>query len=149
MWTRILISDWVIIVSANVVNLLVALVFVARARKRELLEWWLGLFVVLMGAPVLLAALWNLSRGREAWTVYLPGILIAYLVAEFVLDYWLKISFRSNVLLWPYIVLFYAGQIAMISYASLIKRQLGLVTLATYFVSLGATWWANRQTRTS
>ena len=47
-------------------------------------------------------------------------------------------------MLWPYLLLFYAGQFAMIGYAFLVGRPAGAITLATYFASLGATWWSYR-----
>ena len=136
-------TDLVLVVIANLANLLIAAIFVARHKGFQGAEYWIGLVVVCLGIPVVISAIWNLVKGRETWTVYLPLILVLYLVIEFVFDYWLKIDFRSTWLMWPYILVFYAGLMAMIGYSFLVNRTYGFVTLSTYFINLATTVWAH------
>jgi hypothetical protein len=128
---------------ANLVNLLIAGVFVARGRSNPELEYNLGLATVAFALPIAAAVVWNSLSRREWWAILLPVPMVAYLVFEFVLDYWLKIDFRSTWLRWPYIGLFYLGLLLMIGFSFRLGRVPGFVTLATYFASLAATWYGH------
>jgi hypothetical protein len=123
--------------AANGVNVLVAALFVVRWRGFERAEYAIGLAVIAMIVPAGAAAALNAAARREWWTVVLPLVLAAYLLAELLLDYVFQIPFRETALLWPYIVLFYAGLWGMIGYSFLMGKPFGAVTLVTYFVQLG------------
>lgn len=75
------------------------------------------------------------KNGREWWTYVLPSIFIAFLVLEIVLDYILKIEFRTTPLLGPYLLLYYAAIFGMIGYSFRIGKKYGFITLVTYFLS--------------
>lgn len=136
-------SDLVLVVSANLVNVLLAALFVARGRGALAAEHWLGLATVVLAAPVACGIVGNVLQARGAWMVILPVCLLAYLLLELMLDYWLGVDFRSTWLVGPYILIFYAGLMAMIGYGFLVDRVYGFLTLATYFLCLGATWWGH------
>jgi hypothetical protein len=128
--------DLGVVVVANLTNLFVATIFLARLRGMQRIEYCLGLAAVAMIVPLAIAVGANLLGKREWWTFVLPLLLVVYLLVELLLDYILKIPFRDTALIWPYIVLFYAGLMAMIGYSFLVSRFCGLVTLATYFIQL-------------
>jgi hypothetical protein len=130
-------ADLVVFSAANVVNVLVAALFLARWRGFERAEYVLGLAVVAMIVPVCAAAALNAVARREWWTVVLPLVLAVYLLAELLLDYVFQVPFRETTLLWPYIAVFYAALWGMIGYSFLIGKPYGAVTLVTYFVQLG------------
>jgi hypothetical protein len=73
----------------------------------------------------------------------LPLPLILHSIVELLLDYILKLDFRRTRLLGPYLVLFYLGQMGLIGYAFVVEPAYGFVTLATYFLCLGATRYAH------
>ena len=44
--------------------------------------------------------------------------------------------------LWPYLALYYAGVLALVGYTFGLGIVHGFVTLGTYFLCLGATWYS-------
>ena len=82
--------DYGMVLLANVFNLLVVGVFLARAHRLRRLEWMLGLGVVLLALPASVAIIANMLEGREWWTIVLPLFFLSYCILEFVLDYVLK-----------------------------------------------------------
>jgi len=135
--------DIAIFVVANLVNLLIVGVFLARSRGLSRMEWVLGLIVVAMIFPVGAAVIINAAKKREWWTFVLPLLLILYCLVELMLDYILKLDFRNTALRWPYITLFYLAMMGLIGYSFLIGRVFGYITLSTYFLNLLATWYGH------
>ena len=111
------IADLVIFVAANLVNVLLAVLFYVRWKGLERVEYVLGVVIVAMIVPVCAAAASNAFARRELWSVALPLVLALYLLTELLLDYVFQIPFRDTALLWPYVIVFYAGVWAMIGYS--------------------------------
>jgi uncharacterized membrane protein len=128
--------DISVFIIANFVNLLISFLFWSRARGAERAEYIIGLIVVLFIIPLFAATLSNYLNQRESWTFLLPLPLMLYLIIEFLFDYVFKIDFRNNWLMWPYILVFYAGLMGMIGYSFLVNRTYGFITLVTYFINL-------------
>ena len=102
-------TDFSLFLIANVVNLLVTGVFIARARGFERTEYVLGLIVVALALPVIAIVVLNILHQREWWTIVLPLPLILYCLLELLFDYILKLDFRNTGLIWLYIAIFYLG----------------------------------------
>ncbi len=81
-------------------------------------------------------------NGVSGAFIFLPLLLLLFLVIELLFDYILKIDFRSTALLWPYIIVYYLGLMGMVGYSFLIGKPYGFVTLGTYFLNLFATWYS-------
>lgn len=143
MITNYPITDFLLFLIANAVNLLVTGVFLARARGFERTEYILGLAVVALALPVITIVVLNIMHQRDWWMIVLPLPLILYCLVELLLDYILKLDFRNTGLVWLYITIFYLGLWGMIGYAFLIDRIYGFITLVTYFISLLATWYGH------
>jgi hypothetical protein len=131
--------DWMVFISANLMNLLLALMFYFRWRGKPAIGQIFGWCAVAMSLPLALAMLFNFqsNRGWPYWV--LPLLTIIYCIVELLLDGIFKVEFRHNRFLWPYLVLYYIGLMAMIGYAFLIGKPFGFFTLITYFINLGAT----------
>lgn len=134
--------DGVVVVTANAFNLLIVAVMLARVRRLAWVERAAGAVDLVLLVSVVAVVIINLAEGRPWWTVVLPLPLAGYLAVELTLDNVLHSEFRRTRLLGPYLLLFYAGQMAMVGYAFLVGRPQGFATLATYFLSLGATWFS-------
>lgn len=128
--------DLSVVVVANLFNLMVVGLMLARVAH---IDYDLGIPLIVMAVLLITASIFNISWKREKWFYILPLILAASLLFEWCLDYLFKIEFRSTWLLGPYLLLFYVGQMGMIGYSFLVKKGYGIVTLATYFLSLAAT----------
>ena len=135
--------DLVVVVAANLYNLLMAAIFFTRPRGWVRFERITGLIMVALALPLTGAVVLNLLADRDWWFIVLPIPLILHCLVELLLDYILKVDFRRSRLLGPYLALFYLGQWGLIGYAFVAEPVYGFVTLATYFLCLGATRYAH------
>ena len=131
--------DLIIFVIANLTNLLLAVMFLFRARGRPKVGNAFGWAAVLLGLPLLAMTVLNALEGRPWWTFVLPGLLVLYDAVEFVLDHLLKFDFRHSRWLGPYLGLYYLALMGMIGYTFAICKPYGFITLITYFINLAAT----------
>jgi hypothetical protein len=139
--------DLSVIVIANLTNLLLAVMFLFRARGRPGIGSAFGWGAILLGIPLFGVVILNTLAGRPWWTVVLPALMVAYDVVEFLFDFLLKFDFRHSRWVGPYLGLFYLALMGMIGYAFAVGRPYGFITLATYFVSLAATWYTQSRHR--
>ncbi len=134
--------DTALFLIANLVNILLMGIFLSRPWGLRRLERILGLLSIALALPVSFAVVINALGGREWWTIALPSLLVAFLIVELILDYILRLPFRSSRLLGPYLLLYYLSLMGMIGYAFLVSEAYGFVTLATYLLNLLATWYS-------
>ncbi len=134
--------DITVFVIANLVNVILAVMFVCRAKGLGKAEHVLGVVFLVTVIPVVLAVIRNFTGGRDWWTVFLPSFLVLFAAVELALDYVLKSDFRGTPLVWPYIVLYYLALLGMVGYSFLASRTFGFITLSTYFLNLFATWYS-------
>jgi hypothetical protein len=126
--------DLIVVVLANLMNVVMVVVFLSRILRVGRLPVvgfvWAAMILVLAYVLAL-----NLRAKREWWTTVLPSLLLVFLIAEVALDYVASYEFRSTALLGPYLFLYYVSILGMIGYSFLTGRAYGFVTLATYFLS--------------
>jgi len=125
--------DLVVVTVANLLNMIMVVVFLSRSLMVERLQIagyiWGALILVLAAVVVL-----NVRAEREWWATILPLLLVVFLIVEIVLDYIIQYDFRSTMLLGPYLLLYYVSIMGMIGYAFLTEKRLGIITLVTYFL---------------
>lgn len=134
-----------VVVLANVANLLVVAVFLARAWRRPDVSHAAGVPLMLLALPMAAAAVVNAVAGRPWWLVWLPAPFVAHCAMELWLDYLRPSDFRRTWLLVPYLAVFYAGTIGLVGYGFAVSRLAGFITLATYFLGLAATGYSYRR----
>ena len=139
--------DLVVVIIANLTNLLLAVMFLFRARGRSRLGNGFGWGAVLLGIPLLAAIVLSALSGRPWWTLVLPGLLVLYDLVEFGLDHVFKFDFRQSRWLGPYLALYYLALMGMIGYSFAVARTFGFITLATYFINLAATAYSFSRVR--
>ncbi len=137
--------DATVVVIANLINLGMIAIFLARARGRRRLEWGIGLAQIALVIPLGAVIGLNAAGGRGWWWIALPAVPVAFLLLELLLDYILRLNFRETWLLGPYLLLYYTALWSLLGYAFLASSTAGFVTLATYFAQLGATAYSYRQ----
>jgi len=126
--------DLVVIAVANLVNLIMVVVFFSRTQlvpRIQIVGWVWVVFSLALGA----AAVLNFRERREWWAAVLPALLALFLIVEIVLDYILVFDFRSTRWLGPYLLLYYLSIMGMIGYSFLTQKKYGVITLVTYFLS--------------
>jgi hypothetical protein len=134
--------DSMLFVVALLANLLLAGVFLARAKGHGQLQYDLGIAFETLALPLVVGAVLNLVWQREWWTVALPLALLPFLAVELLFDYVWRLDFRSTRLLGPYLALYYVGLIALTGYAFSLGKLFGFVALATYFANLAASGYS-------
>lgn len=135
-------NDIIVLIVANLLNLVIAAVFWCRKKNYKKIEYALGLVCISMLAPLLFVWGFNIAVARDWWTFVLLVPICIYLIVEFIFDYLLKINFRNSRLLWFYLFFYYIGLWGLIGFAFMVNTTWGYITLATYFVNLAATWFA-------
>ena len=128
--------DKIMFITANFVNLAIAILFIFRLYGYSRAEHLIGILVISMIIPITLGVVNNIQRKRGLWNIVLPMFLIIFLIVELLLDYILKVNFRNTMLLWPYILIYYIGLNGMIGYNFITKKKYGFITLITYFFNL-------------
>lgn len=139
--------DLVVFAIANLANLLMVGIFLSRVRGQEGVERVLGMVFIVLGLPLTVAVILNLLGGRGVWMIVLPALLLLFIIVELIVDYILDWDFRRTRFLGPYLLLYYASFMAMVGYSFFIGEIYGFVTLATYFLNLGATWYSYSKVR--
>ena len=131
--------DLVVFIIANMMNLLLTIMFLFRAVGKPNVGNPFGWVAVALAVPLGVVVVLNLL-GKRDWAFWvLPLVTVCYCLFELLLDGILKVDFRHNRLLGPYLLSYYLGLMAMIGYNFLASKPYGFVTLVTYFINLAAT----------
>lgn len=131
--------DLVFVLAAVLSNLLVAAIFVASKHKRMELVRKLGTGMLLLGlAFAAVFGYYLLEGGHPAWVLVYFVLILAYLFIEWLLDYALKVDFRSR---WfthvPYILLEYGMLFGLVGISFYIHEGWGWVLTGTFWLLLG------------
>ena len=128
--------DLIVVYMANLINVIMAILFVARISGLPRVEYVLGVVVMIMGFALGGIAFFNKKNKRNKWEVYLLIPIFLFFVVDLILDYILSFDFRSTAIVGPYILLYYVGLWGLIGYNFRFDRKWGFVTLATYFLNM-------------
>ena len=128
--------DLIVVYMANLINVIMAILFVARISGLPRVEYVLGIVVMIMGFALGYIAFFNKKNKRNKWEVYLLIPIFLFFVVDLILDYILSFDFRSTAIVEPYILLYYVGLWGLIGYNFRFDRKWGFVTLATYFLNM-------------
>ena len=128
--------DLIVVCTANLINVIMALLFVVRISNLPQVEDILGVAAMIMGFGLGYFAFVNWRNKRDKWETYLLIPIFLFFIVELLLDYILKIDFRSTTLVGPYILFYYVGLWGLIGYAFRFDKKWGFLTLATYFLNM-------------
>ncbi len=96
-----------------------SLIFISRLSGYRSVEYYLGILLLLTALPMLYLLYSAIQLNRPVIYYMQISIMIFYLFVELLLDYILKINFRSNrLIVVSYVTLFFAGTGGMIGIAS-------------------------------
>jgi len=137
-------ADVLVVTASVLAELLIAVMFLARAERPNGSERW-GFAGMAMAVPVTAGAAINFVNGSSVSDVVLPLVFVLYAAVEVVFDGVLTVDFRATRWLGPYLLLFYAAQFALIGYAFRVGTVPGVAVLVSYFVCLAATMWSGRK----
>jgi len=129
-------TDLIVVCMANSINVVMAILFVARSSGLPQVEYVLGIVVMVMGFALGYIAFFNRKNKRDKWDAYLLIPIFLFFVVELILDYALSFDFRSTAIAGPYVLLYYVGLWGLIGYSFRLDKKWGFVTLATYFLNM-------------
>jgi small-conductance mechanosensitive channel len=128
--------DLIVVYVANLINVIMALLFVVRISNLPQVEDILGIAVMIMGFCLGYIAFINRRNKRDKWETYLLIPIFLFFIVELALDYVLNFDFRSTALVGPYILFYYVALWGLIGYAFRFDKKWGYLTLATYFLNM-------------
>jgi hypothetical protein len=128
--------DLIVVYMANLINVIMAILFVARISGLPQAEYALGIVVMIMGFALGYIAFINKKNKREKWDVYLLIPIFLFFIVDLILDYILSFDFRSTGIAGPYVLLYYVGLWGLIGYSFRFDKKWGFVTLSTYFLNM-------------
>jgi len=130
---------------ANVINVSTISIFIARLLGKPEIGHWIGIIILLSLIPLfyLLYSAKSLSRAK-IYYIWI-GLMIVFIIVEFLVDWFPKIDFRDNLLIViPYVMLFFGATGGMIGVASLAGKKWAIVTI-TSFLIMAALAFVQRQ----
>jgi hypothetical protein len=122
-------------VLANLINLSAIIIFIFRLLDKPEIGHWVGIITVLCIFPLIyllyIARQYNRRGIYYVWT----GLMIVFIIVEFLVDWYPKIDFRDNIaLVIPYVMLFFGATGGMIGVASLAGKRWTVVTTISFLI---------------
>ncbi len=120
---------------ANVINISTISIFIARLLGKPEIGHWIGIIILFSIIPLFyfLYSATSLNRARiyYIWV----GLMIAFVIVEFLLDWYPKIEFRNTIsIIIPYVMLFFGATGGMIGVASLAGKKWAVITTISFLI---------------
>jgi hypothetical protein len=128
--------DLIVVYLANLINVIMTILFTARIFGLPQVEYLLGIVGMVMGFVLGYIAFLNKKNKRDKWEAYLLIPILLFFIVDLILDYVLTFEFRSTAIVGPYVLLYYVGLWGLIGYSFRFDKKWGFVTLATYFMNM-------------
>jgi len=128
--------DLNVVVIANLINVVMALLFAARISGLPEIQYVLGIVAMFMGFTLGYAAFLNRRNRRNKWFTALLLPVLLFFIVDLFLDYIFVLDFRRTIFAVPFVLLYYVGLWGLIGYSFTFSKKWGIVTLATYFVNM-------------
>jgi hypothetical protein len=122
---------------ANVINITTIAIFIARLLGESEIGHWIGIIIQVSIIPLfyLLYSARSLNR-TKIYYIWI-GLMIAFIIVEFLLDWYPKIDFRNNLMIVvPYVMLFFGATGGMIGVASLAGKRWTVITTISFLIML-------------
>jgi hypothetical protein len=117
------------------IDITVILIFIVRLMRRPALEHGLGLALMIVAFPLVYLLAVAPSLKRPAIYYIQIGLMLAFLLVEFLLDYVLKIEFRNTRwMIIAYVMVFFSGTGGMIGVASQAGRAWAVPAVVLFLV---------------
>ena len=120
---------------ANVINISTISIFIARLLGELEIGHWIGIIILFSIIPLfyLLYSAKSLKRAR-IYYIWI-GLMIIFIIVDFLVDWFPKIEFRDNLLIIiPYLMLFFGATGGMIGVASLAGKRWAVFTVTSFLI---------------
>ena len=120
---------------ANVINVNTISIFIARLLGEPEIGHWIGIIILISIIPLFYLLYTAKSLNRAKIYYIWIGLMITFIIIEFLLDWYPKIDFRNNLMIViPYVMLFFGATGGMIGVASLAGKRWAVVTVASFLI---------------
>ncbi|MFC1913689.1 hypothetical protein ACFLXF_00205 [Chloroflexota bacterium] len=120
---------------ANVINITTISIFIARLLGEPDIGHRIGIIIQVSIIPLfyLLYAAKSLNRTR-IYYIWI-GLMITFIIVEFLVDWYPKIEFRNKLMIViPYVMLFFGATGGMIGVASLAGKRWTAITVISFLI---------------
>jgi len=112
-----------------------SLIFIFRILHLPKIEYWFGVLFMLTAFPILYLIITANAFHRPVIYYIQSGIMLTFIVAEFLVDYLFKLNFRKTKwLVITYTTFFFASTGGMIGIASLSGTVFSIASILLFFV---------------
>ena len=122
-------------VLSNLINLSAIMVFIFRLLDKPDIGHWIGIIIQLSIFP-LIYLLYTASQFNRHMIYYIwIGLMIIFIIVEFLVDWYPGIDFRDNLsIVIPYVMLFFGSTGGMLGVASLAGKRWIIITVTTFLI---------------
>jgi hypothetical protein len=111
------------------------LIFLFRLHGNLKIEYWLGVLFLLTSIPIVFLLLTANELQRPTIYYIQLGLMLAFIVVEFLLDYLFKVNFRNTRwMVITYATLFFAATGGMIGIASLSGKIYSIIATILFLI---------------
>ncbi len=137
--------DGLFLFIAILMNILVIAIFIVRKKGFEQLEHKIGYIVINCAIPLFIIMLNYILIRKELWIIIYIIIIISFLMIEMMLDYILKIEFRSNLkIAVPYVIIYYIAFWGLLAISFVINLIAGFIIFGVFVLNLISTIYAHK-----
>jgi hypothetical protein len=138
--------DGLFLFVAIALNVKIILIFLARYRGLEGLEHKIGYLVIACIIPLIIILINYISVGKELWIVIYIIIIISFLIFEMILDYILKLNFRTNPkIVGPYTLFYYVAFWGLLAISFVIDLVIGFIIFSIFMLSVVVTIYTHKK----
>ncbi len=120
---------------ANVINITTISIFIARLSGRPQIGHLIGILFLLSVIPLFYLLYTAVSLKRPTIYYIWVGLMISFIVVEFLVDWLPKLEFRNTLLIViPYVMLFFGATGGMIGVASLAGKKWAVITTISFLI---------------
>ncbi|MHA2034909.1 MAG: hypothetical protein ACW98X_00660 [Promethearchaeota archaeon] len=129
--------DWIFFISGVIFFISIIGIFISASKENEKLLLRIGVIIISLLIPLIIVFIDYLVIGQELMRIIYIVIIFVYLIVELLLDFILKIDFRTKTSTHvPYIILEYAACFAFIFNTFGINETLGWLVSILFWAML-------------
>lgn len=127
-------------------NIKIILIFLARYRGPEGLEHKIGYLVIACIIPLIIILINYILIGKDLWILIYLIIIISFLIFEMILDYILKLNFRTNLkIVVPYTLFYYVAFWGLLAISFVINLVIGFIIFSIFMLSVVVTIYTHKK----
>jgi hypothetical protein len=138
--------DGLFLFVAIALNVKIILIFLARYRGLDGLEHNIGYLVIACIIPLIIILINYILIGKELWIIIYIIIIISFLTFEMILDYILKLNFRTNLkIVVPYTLFYYVAFWGLLAISFVINLVIGFIIFSIFMLSVVVTIYTHKK----